>query len=122
MNFSLLQQQQPTLPHSSVMNGLPQRGSNTLNNHTTTSSSPFSSRSHSFPNEVFVGNLSYFCDETALFNLFQEYANVVNVRIVRTEDRSRSLLFGFVAFKTAEEVQEITRLLNNHLFLGRNMR
>ncbi len=82
----------------------------------------FSSRSQSYPNEVFVGNLSYFCDETCLFNLFQEYSNVVNVRIVRTEDRSRSLLFGFIAFTTPEEVIEMTRLMNNHLFMGRNMK
>ncbi len=80
------------------------------------------SRPHSQPNEIFVGNLSYFCDEVHLYELFNQYAHVTNVRVVRTEDRSRSLLFGFVAFRTSTEMNEMTSLLNNHLFMGRVMK
>jgi RNA recognition motif-containing protein len=81
---------------------------------------PFRPFSH--PNEVFVGNLSYFCDEYHLYSLFNQYAHVTNVRIVRTDNHSRSLLFGFVAFRSAVEAKEITRLFDRNIFMGRKMK
>ncbi len=80
------------------------------------------SRPYSVPNEVFVGNLSYFCEEVHLYDLFSQYSNVTNVRIVRTEDRSRSLLFGFVALKNPCEMELVSEIFNNHLHMGRQMR
>lgn len=75
------------------------------------------------PLEVFVGNLSYFCEEQHLYELFYEYSTVTNVRIIRGEGTSkRSLRYGFVAMSSLTEVQGVCRLLNNHLFMGRRLR
>ncbi len=74
------------------------------------------------PLEVFVGNLSYFCEESHLFDLFNQYAVVTNVRILRSDDKKRSLMYGFVMFTSRQEVEEMSKLLNGHLFLGRNIR
>ncbi len=82
----------------------------------------FPCRPYSVPNEVFVGNLSFFCEEVHLYELFSQYSNVTNVRIVRTEDRSRSLLFGFVALKNPCEMDLVSEIFNNHLHMGRQMR
>jgi RNA recognition motif-containing protein len=77
---------------------------------------------HSQPNELFVGNLSFFCTERDLFELFSEYAEVVNVRIARNEQKNRSLMFGFVAFGNMHEAREMSRLFQRHIFQGRNLR
>jgi RNA recognition motif-containing protein len=74
------------------------------------------------PNVVFVGNLSYFCEETHVFELFNQYGHVQHVRIVRNDSNTRSLMFGFVTLSSIHEAREIERLLNNHMFMGRRMR
>jgi hypothetical protein len=74
------------------------------------------------PLEVFVGNLSYFCEEKDLFELFNQYATVTNVRVMRSDDKSRSLMFGFVMLTCRQELLEICRLMNGHLFQGRHLR
>ncbi len=73
--------------------------------------------------ELFVGNLSYFCEEHHLYDLFNTYANVVDARIMRGgDDNKRSLLYGFVTLSSLYELEEMSKLLNNHLLLGRRMR
>ncbi len=73
-------------------------------------------------NDIFVGNLSFFCEENHLFDLFLEYGAVKNVRIIRNDNNTRSLMFGFVTMSSPHEATEMARLLNNHLFMGRSMR
>lgn len=72
--------------------------------------------------EIFVGNLSFFCTEQDLIEFFGSYANVESARIVRNDDRSKSLMFGFVTFSTVQEANEMTHLFNQHMFKGRHMR
>lgn len=74
------------------------------------------------PNEVFVGNLSYFCTETDLYELFSQYVPVEDVRIVRNDSGRRSLMFGFIIFPSPFEAVEAVKILNNHLFMGRNLK
>ncbi len=74
------------------------------------------------PNELFIGNLSYFCEEKDLFELFDQYGNVEDVRIIKNDSGTRSLMFGFVSMSTVHEAREMEKLLNNHLFLGRRIR
>ncbi len=71
---------------------------------------------------AFVGNLSYFCREKDLYELFSPYCNVKNVRVMYNEDRSRSLMFGFVELTSEHEVQSMITLLNGNMFMGRRLR
>ncbi len=71
--------------------------------------------------ELFVGNLSYFCEENHLYELFNQFVQVLNVRIMRNHDRTKPLMFGFVAVQSEREVQELINLLNGHLFMGRHL-
>ncbi len=73
-------------------------------------------------NEVFVGNLSYFCDENDLYQLFDNYADVTHVRIVRNAENNRTLMFGFVTLSTVNEAKEMSKLLTGQLFMGRKLR
>jgi RNA recognition motif-containing protein len=72
--------------------------------------------------EIFAGNLSYFCEEPHLYELFSEYVNVTHVRVMRSEDRQKSLMYAFIMVSTRQEVQAICDLLNGHLFMGRHLR
>lgn len=79
-------------------------------------------RSAILKNEVFVGNLSYFCDENDLYQLFDSYADVTHVRIVRNAENNRTLMFGFVTLSTVNEAKEMSKLLTGQLFMGRKLR
>ncbi len=72
--------------------------------------------------ELFVGNLSYFCNEEELCDLFNQYGTVVHARIIRSDDKTRSLMYGFVLMATKQEMDGISQLLNGHLFMGRHLR
>lgn len=74
------------------------------------------------PNLLFVGNLSYFCEISHLFDLFDQYGHVNGVRIVRNDNRSRTLMFGFVTMSTVHEANEMERILNGTFFMGRRLR
>ncbi len=74
------------------------------------------------PNEIFVGNLSFFCTERDLFDLFFPYGHVTNVRITRNDHKNRSLMFGFIAFASAQEAREMVKVFDRHLFMGRCLR
>ena len=79
-------------------------------------------RSLDQPNLLFVGNLSYFCEISHLFDLFDQYGHVNGVRIVRNDNRSRTLMFGFVTMSTVHEANEMERILNGTFFMGRRLR
>lgn len=74
------------------------------------------------PNELFIGNLSYFCEEKDLFELFDQYGNVEDVRIIKNDTGTRSLMFGFVTMSSVHEAREMEKLLNGHMFMGRRIR
>ncbi len=74
------------------------------------------------PNELFVGNLSYFCEEKDLYALFEENGHVEDVRIIKNDSGTRSLMFGFVTMSTIHETREMEKLLNNQMFMGRKLR
>jgi RNA recognition motif-containing protein len=71
---------------------------------------------------VFVGNLSYFCEDHHLHELFSEYGQVENARVMRSDDNTRSLMFGFVTMHNANQAKEMERIFNGHMFMGRKLR
>ena len=73
-------------------------------------------------NILYVGNLSYFCNEEDLTKLIQQYGEPLDVEISRNRRQSKSLMFGFVTMATIAEAEEIIDLLDGHLFMGRNLK
>ncbi len=73
-----------------------------------------------------VGNLSFFCEEQHLFDLFDGYAEVAHTRIMRSDKNSekinRSLLYGFVTFATPHEAKEMATLMDGTVFMGRKIK
>lgn len=74
------------------------------------------------PNELFVGDLSFFCTEADLFQLLSSFGRVESLRIVFNEQKSRSLMFGFIIMSAFEEAEAAVHYLNNQLFMGRKMK
>ncbi len=89
---------------------------------TTSGSGSGESTTVSQPNILFVGNLSYFCEERHLFELFNQYGPVEKTVIIHNEQQIKSLLFGFVTMKSAHAAQELQRLMDGHMFMGRRMK
>lgn len=73
-------------------------------------------------NVLFIGDLSIFCTEKDLTDLFGQYGAVVEVKIMKTDDKGRSLSYGFVKFSDVAEATNAKTHLNNHLLHGRNLR
>ncbi len=74
------------------------------------------------PNGLFVGNLSFFCQESDLFKLFSTFGLVECCRIVLNDSRTKSLMYGFVGMSTHEASMSATLALDNKMFMGRNMK
>ncbi|KAK4769465.1 hypothetical protein SAY86_027615 [Trapa natans] len=73
-------------------------------------------------NRVYVGNLSWGVDDSALETLFSEQGNVVDAKVVYDRDSGRSRGFGFVTYSSAEEVDSAIETLNGADLHGRQIR
>ncbi|CAN0926908.1 29 kDa ribonucleoprotein B, chloroplastic [Linum grandiflorum] len=73
-------------------------------------------------NRLYVGNLSWGVDNSALENLFSEQGNVVEARVVYDRDSGRSRGFGFVTFSSPDEMNSAIDSLNGAELDGRQIR
>jgi len=66
--------------------------------------------------KLYVGNLTYSVTEKQLEELFSQYGDVKDVRIIERKG------FGFVEMGTPEEAEKAKETLNETEFVGRTMR
>ena len=69
--------------------------------------------------KLYVGNLSYDVDSTALGAMFQEHGTVESSQIITDRDTGRSKGFGFVEMSTDQEAQDAIAALNGQDHGGR---
>src|SRR4051794_37295968 len=70
--------------------------------------------------KLFVGNLPFTAEESALSELFAaDGRQVTSVRILSDRDTGRSRGFGFVEMANPEDAQKAIEALNGHDFMGR---
>jgi RNA recognition motif-containing protein len=72
--------------------------------------------------ELFVGDLSHFCVESQLTELFARFGQVQDCRIRRSENRGHSLMYGFVKMQNLEQATKAAQILNDFMFMGRQIR
>jgi RNA recognition motif-containing protein len=72
--------------------------------------------------ELFVGDLSFFCTEQDLYELFQPFGRVLDIRIKKSDTKCRSLMFGFVKMESPEHAAQASSQLNGKLFMGRHLK
>ncbi|XP_064599790.1 RNA-binding protein 34-like [Liolophura sinensis] len=78
-------------------------------------------KQHDHQRSVFVGNLPFDVVEADVWQHFQEYGEVENVRLVRDRNTSIGKGFGYVLFKDKSSVS-LTLKFGKHQFKGRELR
>jgi len=69
--------------------------------------------------KLYVGNLSYEVDNTALQNLFTAHGTVESAQVIMDRDSGRSKGFGFVEMSSDTEAQAAIAALNGQQNGGR---
>ncbi|KAL6519383.1 hypothetical protein OROGR_018703 [Orobanche gracilis] len=72
--------------------------------------------------QLFVGNLPFNIDSSALAGLFQQAGNVEMVEVIYDKISGRSRGFGFVTMSTVEEVETAAQQFNGYELQGRILR
>jgi hypothetical protein len=72
--------------------------------------------------EIFIGDISFFCQEMQLFELFRPFGQVVKQRIRRSDKDGRTLMYGFVEMPVLEEAEKAVKALHGSRFQGRDIR
>jgi RNA recognition motif-containing protein len=70
---------------------------------------------------LFVGDLSFYCTEKELRDLFSPFGSISNTRIKRGR-AGDSLMHGFVEFHFEKDAKTALELLNGSKFMGRSLR
>ncbi len=74
------------------------------------------------PNELFVGDLSFFCTEEDLYRLFGNFGVVAEARIKRSDKGGKTLMYGFVRMDSLPPALEAAKYLNGNLYMGREIK
>lgn len=69
--------------------------------------------------KLYVGNLSYQVDSTALEMLFSQFGEIVSADVIMDRDTGRSKGFGFVEMGTEEEANAAAEALSGQEHEGR---
>ncbi|MEJ2594429.1 MAG: RNA-binding protein [bacterium] len=70
---------------------------------------------------IYVGNLNYRVDESALESVFAEFGAVSSVKIITDKFNGRSKGFGFVTMDNDDEAKEAIEKLNGTMLENREM-
>lgn len=71
---------------------------------------------------LFVGNLAWKASEDSLRSLFEQFGEVVSVKIVMDQYTGRSKGFAFVEMQDEQSAQQAVEGLDNQPFLDRPLR
>jgi len=71
---------------------------------------------------IFVGNISWKCNEQTLGNAFAEHGQVLSVKIITDRETGRSKGFGYVEMSNEEEQQIAIERMNGAVVEGRAIR
>ncbi|KAH7332368.1 hypothetical protein KP509_20G084200 [Ceratopteris richardii] len=85
-------------------------------------SPPRSFRASNNSNKLFVGNLAWGVDDAMLGEMFSEYGQVLDARVVNDRETGRSRGFGFVTMSSEAEVNEAMNKMDGASVEGRNLR
>lgn len=69
---------------------------------------------------IFVGNLSFKTKETEIRELFEQYGEVISVKLINNRETGKPRGFGFVEMNDSDAEAAINSL-NGKEFAGRNL-
>jgi cold-inducible RNA-binding protein len=71
---------------------------------------------------IYVGNLAFSTDSSALRSLFAPHGEVTSAQVVEDRDTGRSRGFGFVEMSSAEEAQKAISATDGKTVDGRQLK
>lgn len=71
---------------------------------------------------LFVGDLALFCTEKVIHDNFSRFGEVLEVKIMKSDDPARHLSYGFVRFADAMAANAALLESNGTVLCGRAMR
>ncbi len=71
---------------------------------------------------LFLGDLSAFCNEEDVHAIFSPFGEVVEIKIMRSEETLRNLSYGFIKFSNPADAKKAMNALDGTLFCGRHLR
>jgi RNA recognition motif-containing protein len=71
---------------------------------------------------LFLGDLSAFVTEQDIHNVFAPYGEIVEIKIMRSEETMRNLSYGFIKFSHSNSAKRAMNNLDGVLFCGRHLR
>ena len=71
---------------------------------------------------IYVGNLPYDFTEEELIEMFNQFGNVANVKIITDKVSGRSKGFGFIEMEQKSEGKDAIQVLDQSPVRGRNVR
>lgn len=72
--------------------------------------------------EIYVGNMNYDMDETALREAFAKFGQVASARVIDNRRNGKSKGYGFVEMSDRAEAEAAINALNNKEVMGRRLR
>lgn len=73
-------------------------------------------------NSLFIGDLSKFCTEVDIENLFSAFGPLLEVKVKRNSNTGKTLSYGFVTFVHEVHAQDAMGQLDGSMFCGRKLR
>lgn len=70
---------------------------------------------------IYVGNLTFTTDSSALERMFAEYGSVIRAQVVTDRDTGRSRGFGFVEMASTDVAQKAIEALDGKNIEGRKL-
>ncbi len=71
---------------------------------------------------LFIGDLAIFCSEREIEDAFSPYGEIQEIKIMRSEETSRNLSYGFIKFSSAMAAKRAMTELNGVILCGRPLR
>jgi len=71
------------------------------------------------PKKIFVGNLPFSVTQDSLSELFSQYGEVVDVKLITDRMSGRSKGFGFVEYSTEDAANQAVAAMDGHDMEGR---
>ncbi|KAK6142201.1 hypothetical protein DH2020_003013 [Rehmannia glutinosa] len=72
--------------------------------------------------QLFVGGLSYDTNESILKDAFQEYGEIIEVKVICDRVSGKSRGYGFVNYSSEEAASKALKEMDGQLLDGRNIR
>jgi RNA recognition motif-containing protein len=85
---------------------------------------PFLLTADDFSRTLFVGDISIFCDEKNLYELFSSFGEVDSIQLKKPETNSTKshLSYGFIKFRHRDSAEIALQKADGFVFLGRALR